>query len=80
MHGNAFANWGNPTWFSWDDKLAGIHVLLSRLNLFGMEAEMSIKENMDLQMYRRTAEALMCTVLMPPLTNKKTSGKISGSV
>ncbi|MFS7955059.1 putative cellulase [Helianthus anomalus] len=27
MHGNAFANWGNPTWFSWDNKLPGIQVI-----------------------------------------------------
>lgn len=33
MHGNAFANWGNPTWFSWDDKLAGIQVILKRVVL-----------------------------------------------
>ena len=26
MHGNAFANWGKPTWLSWDDKLAGMQV------------------------------------------------------
>ena len=26
LHGNMFANWGNPTWFSWDNKLAGTQV------------------------------------------------------
>ncbi|KAK9071438.1 hypothetical protein SSX86_010007 [Deinandra increscens subsp. villosa] len=74
MHGNAFANWGNPTWFSWDDKLAGTQVLLSRVNFFGSDTNIPIEENMNLQMYRRTAEALMCTILLPPPTNKKTNG------
>lgn len=31
MHGKSFANWGNPTWFSWDDKLAGTQVIMSFL-------------------------------------------------
>lgn len=26
--GDTFANWGTPTWFSWDDKLAGTQVLV----------------------------------------------------
>jgi len=73
-HGNAFANRGNPTWFSWDDKLAGTQVLLSRVNFFGTNKKISIVENMNLQMYRRTAEALMCTILLPPPTDKKTNG------
>lgn len=25
-NGNSFADWGNPTWFCWDNKLAGIQV------------------------------------------------------
>lgn len=25
-NGNDFGNWGNPTWFSWDNKLAGTQV------------------------------------------------------
>ncbi|XP_076952594.1 endoglucanase 24-like [Bidens hawaiensis] len=79
MHGNAFANWGNPTWFSWDDKLAGIQVLLSRVNFLGMDEKISSLENMNLQMYRRTAEDLMCTILLPPPTEKKTNVKFSSS-
>ncbi|KAJ9540942.1 hypothetical protein OSB04_027448 [Centaurea solstitialis] len=74
MHGNAFANWGNPTWLSWDDKLAGMQVLLSRVNFLNSEKEMSIAENMNLQMYRRTAEALMCRILVPSPTSQKTNG------
>lgn len=26
-NGNAFANWGSTSWFSWDNKLAGVQVL-----------------------------------------------------
>lgn len=26
-NGNSFANWGMPTWFCWDNKLAGTQVL-----------------------------------------------------
>ncbi|KAI3747716.1 hypothetical protein L6452_10314 [Arctium lappa] len=74
MHGNAFANWGNPTWLSWDDKLAGMQVLLSRVNFLNAEKEISIAENMNLQMYRRTAEDLMCRILMPSPTSQKTNG------
>lgn len=29
-HGNEFASFGNPTWFSWDNKLAGTQVRLER--------------------------------------------------
>lgn len=25
-NGNAFANWGNPSWFSWENKLAGVQI------------------------------------------------------
>nr|GEU90319.1 endoglucanase 24-like [Tanacetum cinerariifolium] len=69
-----FANWDNPTWFSWDNKLAGTQVLLSRVNFFGIKKEISMVENMNLQMYRRTAEALMCLTLLPPVTSQKTNG------
>ncbi|GJY10491.1 endoglucanase 24-like protein [Tanacetum coccineum] len=74
LHGNMFANWGNPTWFSWDNKLSGTQVLLSRVNFFGIKKEISIVENMNLQVYRRTAEALMCMTLLPPVTSQKTNG------
>ncbi|KAD5960812.1 hypothetical protein E3N88_12284 [Mikania micrantha] len=74
VHGNAFANWGDPTWFSWDNKLAGTQVLLSRINFFGMDTRIPIVESMNLQMYRRTAEALMCTILLPSATKEKTNG------
>ncbi|XP_043708173.1 endoglucanase 24-like [Telopea speciosissima] len=75
QHGKAFANWGNPTWFSWDDKLAGTQVLLSRLHLFGAK-EASDAENDGLQMYRKTAEAVMCGLLpdSPSATTSRTDG------
>lgn len=74
-NGIAFANWGTPTWFSWDNKLAGTQVLLSRVNFFGAE-DIPIIENLDLQMYRKTAEAFMCGLLpdSPTATSSRTEG------
>ncbi|KAJ6919323.1 endoglucanase 2-like [Populus alba x Populus x berolinensis] len=75
LNGQQFANWGNPSWFSWDDKHAGTHVLLSRLNIFGAKG-MSSEENLDLQMYRKTSEAIMCELLpdSPTATSSRTKG------
>lgn len=28
QNGKLFANWGSPTWFSWDNKLAGMQVYI----------------------------------------------------
>uniref|UniRef100_A0A6N2N3R6 cellulase n=1 Tax=Salix viminalis TaxID=40686 RepID=A0A6N2N3R6_SALVM len=62
LNGQQFADWGNPSWFSWDDKHAGTQqVLLSRANLFGAEGMPS--EELDLQMYRETSEAILCELL-----------------
>ncbi|CAL5418430.1 unnamed protein product [Camellia sinensis] len=58
-NGKAFANWGNPTWFSWDNKLAGTQVLLSRLSFF----DSKVSNSGNLQNYRKTAEAVMCGLL-----------------
>ncbi|XP_050207216.1 endoglucanase 10 [Mercurialis annua] len=71
-NGKYFANWGSPTWFSWDNKLAGTQVLLSRLMFFD-EKDTS---NSDLQMYRQTAEAVMCGLLpkSPTVTTSKNDG------
>ncbi|GKV17867.1 hypothetical protein SLEP1_g28322 [Rubroshorea leprosula] len=71
-NGNDFANWGSPTWFSWDNKLAGTQVLLSRLSFFGSDASGS--ENSGLQNYRKTAEAVMCNLLpdSPSATSSRT--------
>ncbi|XP_002510516.2 endoglucanase 10 [Ricinus communis] len=71
-NGKSYANWGSPTWFSWDNKLAGTQVLLSRLTFFG-EKDTS---NSGLQMYRQTAEAVMCGLLpdSPTATSSRTDG------
>ncbi|GKD67091.1 endoglucanase 2-like protein [Tanacetum coccineum] len=71
--GQNFANWGNPTWFSWDDKLPGTHVLLSRVSFFGPE-DASDMENIN--EYRKTAEAIMCNLLpnSPSATSSRTKG------
>ncbi|KAJ6919322.1 endoglucanase 2 [Populus alba x Populus x berolinensis] len=76
LNGQQFANWGNPSWFSWDDKHAGTHVLLSRLNIFGAKG-MSSEENLDLQMYRKTSEAIMCELLpdSPTATSSRTKDR-----
>ncbi|KAK2974581.1 hypothetical protein RJ640_016922 [Escallonia rubra] len=74
-NGDAFANWGSPTWFCWDNKLAGTQVLLSRVNFFGGK-DMSSAENIGLQMYRKTAESVMCGLLpdSPTATSSRTDG------
>uniref|UniRef100_A0A0D9XG17 Endoglucanase n=1 Tax=Leersia perrieri TaxID=77586 RepID=A0A0D9XG17_9ORYZ len=75
QNGQAFADWGRPTWFSWDDKLAGTQVLLSRLNFFGSK-QTSNAENMGLKNYRDTAEAVICGLLpdSPSATGSRTGG------
>ncbi|XP_051141183.1 endoglucanase 24-like isoform X2 [Andrographis paniculata] len=75
VEGDFFANWGTPTWLSWDNKLAGTQVLLSRVNFFGSK-DIKGDENIALQLYRRTAEAVICG-LMPNSssgTAKRTKG------
>ncbi|GLT44585.1 hypothetical protein SLA2020_184710 [Shorea laevis] len=73
QHGQAFVDWGSPTWFNWDDKHAATPVLLSRINLLGAN-ETSIPENLDLQIYRETAEAIICSLLpnSPTATSNRT--------
>ncbi|CAI9270477.1 unnamed protein product [Lactuca saligna] len=73
--GEKFANWETPTWFSWDDKLPGTHVLLSRLSFFGPEV-VAETENMD--MYRKSAEAVMCSLL--PDSSSATSSRTKGGL
>ncbi|XP_021831014.1 endoglucanase 10 [Prunus avium] len=69
--GEAFAQFGQPTWFSWDNKLAGTQVLLSRLSFFGGK---DTSGNSGLQKYRKTAEAVMCGLLpnSPTATTSRT--------
>ncbi|XP_024032880.1 endoglucanase 24 [Morus notabilis] len=68
-----FASWGSASWFSWDDKHAGTQVLLSRISYFGAKG-ISVGENIALQMYRKTAEVVMCGLLpdSPPATSSRT--------
>ncbi|XP_042429892.1 endoglucanase 24-like isoform X1 [Zingiber officinale] len=74
-NGNSFADWGRPTWFSWDDKRAGTQVLLSRVHFFGSR-QLSSGEMKDLQSYRETAEAVICGLLpdSPTATSSRTEG------
>ncbi|XP_021902667.1 endoglucanase 10 [Carica papaya] len=72
-NGDEFANFGSPTWFSWDNKLAGTQVLLSRLTFFGTK---DTSGNNGLLKYRQTAEAIMCGLLpkSPTATSSRTDG------
>ncbi|WOL19128.1 endoglucanase 24-like [Canna indica] len=75
QNGDSFADFGRPTWFSWDDKRAGTQVLLSRVNFFG-SSQSSNAEMKGLQLYRKTAEAVMCGLLpdSPTATSSRTDG------
>ncbi|KAE9458629.1 hypothetical protein C3L33_09465, partial [Rhododendron williamsianum] len=74
-NGVAFANWGNPSWFTWDNKLAGTQVLLSRVSFFGGQGS---SNSGNLQKYMKTAEAVMCGVLpkSPTATSSRTDSKL----
>ncbi|MED6208907.1 hypothetical protein PIB30_049544 [Stylosanthes scabra] len=73
QNAKAFGNLGAFSWFSWDDKHAATQVLLSRVNFFGA-TEITNEEDLDLQMYRQTAEMFICTLLpdSPTATNMRT--------
>ncbi|XP_044510222.1 endoglucanase 10-like [Mangifera indica] len=73
QNGKDFADWESPTWFSWDNKLAGVQVLLSRLSFFQAK---DTSDNSGLQMYRKTADAVMCGLLpkSPTATTSRTDG------
>ncbi|KAL8459136.1 hypothetical protein ACS0TY_036561 [Phlomoides rotata] len=70
-NGDDFANWGSPTWFSWDNKLAGAQVLLSRVSFFGPKG---ISNSDVLNKYKESAEAVMCGLLpkSPTATTSRT--------
>ncbi|PKA53414.1 Endoglucanase 24 [Apostasia shenzhenica] len=74
QNGESYADWGRPTWFSWDDKRSGTQVLLARLNIFGAKQSTNA-ENKGLQMYQKTAEAVMCGLLpnSPTATSSRTN-------
>ncbi|CAL0326995.1 unnamed protein product [Lupinus luteus] len=73
QNGEDYANWGSPTWFSWDSKLAGTQVLLSRLSFFKGK-DISNAYSSGLQNYRKTADAVMCGLLpdSPTATKSRT--------
>ncbi|KAK7250798.1 hypothetical protein RIF29_33483 [Crotalaria pallida] len=75
---NAFGNLGGLSWFSWDDKHAATQVLLSRVNFFAAR-DIPNGENLELQMYRETAEILMCQ-LLPDSPTATTSRTESGLI
>ncbi|KAL2321967.1 hypothetical protein Fmac_026346 [Flemingia macrophylla] len=60
--GEDYAQWGSPTWFSWDNKLVGTQVLLARLSFFKAK-DISNSYGSGLSSYRKTAEAVMCGLL-----------------
>ncbi|XVE94582.1 hypothetical protein REPUB_Repub02eG0021100 [Reevesia pubescens] len=72
-NGEEFAEWGSPTWFSWDNKHAGTQVLLSRLSLFGAKGASG---NSGIGKYRKSAEDVMCSLLpkSPYATSSRTDG------
>ncbi|CAN6880258.1 unnamed protein product [Brassica oleracea] len=71
-NGDEFANFGSPSWFSWDNKLPGTQILLSRLTFFKKDLS-GIK---GLQGYKDTAEAVMCGLIpsSPTATTSRTEG------
>ncbi|CAI9116914.1 OLC1v1018204C1 [Oldenlandia corymbosa var. corymbosa] len=74
-NGEKFANFGSPTWFSWDNKLAGTQVLMSRISFFSSKEA----SNSDiLQKYRDSAEAVMCGLL--PKSQTATSSRTDGGL
>ncbi|KAK4778614.1 hypothetical protein SAY86_006142 [Trapa natans] len=72
-NGKSFANFGSPTWFCWDNKLAAVQVLLSRVNFFSANAASDSVKN-SLRMYQKTAEAVMCGLFpsSPTATTSRT--------
>ncbi|XP_019057193.1 PREDICTED: endoglucanase 2-like [Tarenaya hassleriana] len=74
-NGETFADFGNPRFFSWNDKLPGVQVLLSRLSFFGSKNE---SENDVLRKYKQTAESVMCILLprSPTASPSRTQSKI----
>ncbi|EFJ20703.1 hypothetical protein SELMODRAFT_417952 [Selaginella moellendorffii] len=57
------AGWGKaPAWFSWDDKVAGLQVLLARKHIFQPQ-EANTKVGAALDKYKSTADELVCALL-----------------
>lgn len=71
--GQLYAEWGQaPAWLSWDNKLPGVQVLLSRYQLL----QTQVVTTTGLNNYRTTADALMCALLpdSPSATTSRTDG------
>ncbi|KAJ3672413.1 hypothetical protein LUZ60_007134 [Juncus effusus] len=75
QNGKAFAGYGDPSYFSWDDKRAGTQVLLSRVNFFS-SGSLTNNISSGLQNYRNTAERVMCAIVpgSPVSTIDRTEG------
>ncbi|BAT77696.1 hypothetical protein LR48_Vigan09g030900 [Vigna angularis] len=71
--GEDYAEWGSTSWFSWDNKHAGTQVLLARLSFFKAKG-ISNSYGSGLQSYKKTAEAVMCSLLpdSPTATENRT--------
>ncbi|MCI06746.1 endoglucanase 10-like [Trifolium medium] len=67
QNGEDYAQFGSPTWFSWDNKLAGTQA-----------KGLSSSYGSGLQNYRKTAEAVMCGLLpdSPTATESRTDSNV----
>ncbi|KAJ3672412.1 hypothetical protein LUZ60_007133 [Juncus effusus] len=74
-NGEKFVGYGDPSYFSWDEKRPGAQVLLSRLSFFSSNS-LSNDINIGLQNYRTAAERVMCVLVpgSPVSTNERTEG------
>ncbi|KAL2645221.1 hypothetical protein R1flu_012808 [Riccia fluitans] len=73
--GENFGGWGKaPLWFSWDDKRAGVHVLLARKHL--LQPVANTLQASKLLNYKTTADKLMCSLLpnSPTASARRTKG------
>ncbi|KAJ1692647.1 hypothetical protein LUZ63_009345 [Rhynchospora breviuscula] len=74
-NGQKFRGYGDPTYFSWDDKRAGTQVLLSRVYFFS-SGSIPNDVNTVLDSYRSAAERVMCVLVpgSPISTSDRTKG------
>ncbi|KAF3332259.1 Endoglucanase 24 [Carex littledalei] len=74
-NGQKFKGYGDPTYFSWDDKRAGTQVLLSRVRYFS-SGSLPNNINTVLDSYRTAAERVMCILVpgSPYSTTDRTPG------
>lgn len=74
--GELYGAWGKaPLWFSWDDKRAGVQVLLSRTQLLKPITNNNLQAS-KLLSYKTTADKLMCALLpnSPTASARRTAG------